>query len=276
MPLALTQLPEHLTMTIANGGLRSYPQNITIPNNDIRRELKKEIAKKEIENWYRGGFEAVPHPLNASNHEWNRLIAWSGTNSQTRHTGTSPTNPNKDDFLQFRPRPLNASNHEWNRSIAWSGTHSQTRYTETSTTNPNKDGVLQFRAGDHVQRKGGCFGVLAQLQNEEHALVEWIEHYIAEGAGHFYLGSNNPQDSAGYEIFRRQVKPYEDSGILTWWDMPSFSGRTRQIISQTDNLWSTKVLDRVKMDGLVQWLLVVDLGPTEPHVLSSRIESVAV
>ena len=50
----------------------------------------------------------------------------------------------------------------------------------------------------------------AVFRNESHSIVEWIQHYLANGADHFYLINDDSTDNS-VEI----IQPYVDSGVVT-------------------------------------------------------------
>jgi hypothetical protein len=128
---------------------------------------------------------------------------------------------------------------------------------------PRHEGLIQFQPAPEFRpsnRPVGCFAVLAVLAREEHVLVEWLEHYYSEGAGHIYIGNNNLPGTVEYSIFRRQIEPYEKAGILTWWQMPAIPKKSfLKKILWLDRVWNKAVVPRIRRDNLVKWLLVVDL-----------------
>jgi hypothetical protein len=52
--------------------------------------------------------------------------------------------------------------------------------------------------------------IMATFKNENHILQEWIEHYIAEGATHFYLIDNESTDD-----FMITLQPFIDENMVT-------------------------------------------------------------
>ena len=60
------------------------------------------------------------------------------------------------------------------------------------------------------------FAVAAQFLNEAAIMKEWVEHYLSEGAGHFYL-INNGSDDAFLEI----LSPYIQRGLVTLFSNPA-------------------------------------------------------
>lgn len=53
------------------------------------------------------------------------------------------------------------------------------------------------------------FSILAIFRNEQHAIVEWIEHYLQFGAEHFFLIDNNSTDN-----YISALSPYIKAGIV--------------------------------------------------------------
>ena len=86
----------------------------------------------------------------------------------------------------------------------------------------------------------------AVFKNEQHALKEWLDHYIHHGVEHFYLINDASTDSS-LEI----VKPYIDKGLVTLYSpsVPYYLGRQK-------DLYNTYILPHLKE---TQWLLMVDL-----------------
>ena len=128
---------------------------------------------------------------------------------------------------------------------------------------PLHERLIQFQPAPEFRpsnRPVGCFAVLAVLAREEHVLVEWLEHYYSEGAGHIYLANNNLPGTEEYSIFRRQIEPYEKAGILTWWQMPPIPQKSMlKKVLWLDRVWNKVVVPRIREDNLVDWLLVADL-----------------
>jgi len=88
-----------------------------------------------------------------------------------------------------------------------------------------------------------CVGAL--FKNEEHAIQEWMEHYIFHGVEHFYL-----IDDASTDRSVELLQPYIEKGIVTLFhvDCPYYLGRQR-------DLYTTHILPHLKE---TQWLLMVD------------------
>lgn len=107
--------------------------------------------------------------------------------------------------------------------------------------------------------------VAAIFKNESQALKEWLDHYIAEGAEHFYLIDDGSTDN-----FQSILAPYEAAGLVTLYSSAGWSnylGRQRDIYNRF-------ILPLVA-SGKAQWFLVVDLdefawspaGPTLTSLL---------
>jgi len=86
----------------------------------------------------------------------------------------------------------------------------------------------------------------ALFKNEQHALKEWIEHYLHHGVQHFYLINDASTDSS-IDI----VKPYVDKGLVTLYtiEFPYYLGRQRDIYNKYIMPHLTET----------HWLLMVDL-----------------
>ncbi len=54
------------------------------------------------------------------------------------------------------------------------------------------------------------FSVAAMFKNEQYCIVEWIEHYLNQGADHFYLINDDSNDKT-YEL----LAPYLSRGLIT-------------------------------------------------------------
>lgn len=90
------------------------------------------------------------------------------------------------------------------------------------------------------------FSVGAVFKNEAHALKEWLEHYIREGADHFYLVDDSSTDNS-VEI----LAPYIERGLVTLYQPTwhRYLGRQRA-------MYNNFFLPVLKES---QWFLVVDL-----------------
>lgn len=86
----------------------------------------------------------------------------------------------------------------------------------------------------------------ALFKNESHVLKEWLDHYIARGADHFFLINDNSTDN-----FQEILLPYEERGLVTLFntDTPYYTGRQK-------DLYNTYILAH---QPSCEWLLMVDL-----------------
>jgi hypothetical protein len=92
------------------------------------------------------------------------------------------------------------------------------------------------------------FVVAAIFKNEQHALIEWIEHYLFHGAQHIYLINDNSSDNSA-----KLIEPYIAKNLVTLfnikWDY--YLGRQHNIY----NHYILPILNSKK----TKWLLVCDL-----------------
>jgi hypothetical protein len=86
----------------------------------------------------------------------------------------------------------------------------------------------------------------ALFKNEEHAIVEWIEHYLFRGVEHFYLIDDRSTDSSV-----EKLQPYIKKGLITLFtsNHPYYLGRQR-------NMYNEYFTPHIKE---TEWLLIVDL-----------------
>jgi len=89
-----------------------------------------------------------------------------------------------------------------------------------------------------------CVG--AVFKNEQHALKEWLDHYLLHGVEHFYLINDASTDFSAIT-----VKPYVDKGLVTLYNAvsPYYLGRQK-------DLYNKYIMPYLKT---TQWLLMVDL-----------------
>jgi hypothetical protein len=91
-----------------------------------------------------------------------------------------------------------------------------------------------------------CVGAI--FKNEEHCIIEWLEHYLHHGVDHFYLIDDSSNDSSV-----EKCKPYIDKGIITLFNeghqWSNYLGRQR-------DMYNHYILPLIKE---TQWLLMVDL-----------------
>ena len=99
-----------------------------------------------------------------------------------------------------------------------------------------------------MSKKKHALAVGAIFKNEEHCLIEWIEHYLHHGVDHFFLIDDSSNDSSV-----EKCKPYIEKGILTLFnednDWLNYSGRQQ-------DMYNHYILPHLKE---TQWLLMVDL-----------------
>lgn len=92
------------------------------------------------------------------------------------------------------------------------------------------------------------FVVAAIFKNEQHALKEWIEHYLFHGAEHIYLINDDSTDNS-VEI----IEPYIAKNLVTLFNIKCdyYLGRQRNIYNQ----YILPILN----DKITKWLLICDL-----------------
>ncbi len=102
----------------------------------------------------------------------------------------------------------------------------------------------------------------AVAQRESHALGEWLEHYIGEGASHFYLVNDDAENSTEREMFDYVLGPYVDAGLVTTFYLTThgkYSNVDDWVLHVQVKYMSDPVLKRAQKDNHANWLLVVDL-----------------
>ena len=92
-------------------------------------------------------------------------------------------------------------------------------------------------------RKQHKLSVLALFKNESHALGEWVEHYVQEGASSIHLVNNNSDDD-----YLTPLRPWRNKGIVHL-HQDSRQHAQRQIYND--------YLQRLRSE--CEWLLVCDL-----------------
>lgn len=94
------------------------------------------------------------------------------------------------------------------------------------------------------------FSVGAMFRNEAHCIKEWIEHYLHQGAEHFYLVNDHSTDNS-VEI----LQPYLDRGLVTLYTSdsppPHYVGFQR-------NSYNKYILPHLN-NKETKWLLMCDL-----------------
>jgi glycosyltransferase involved in cell wall biosynthesis len=94
------------------------------------------------------------------------------------------------------------------------------------------------------------FSVGAMFKNESHCIKEWIEHYLNQGADHFYLVNDNSTDNT-VEI----IKPYIESGKITLYNAPNTGPH---ILGNQRNTYNKYILPHLNNKD-TKWLLMCDL-----------------
>ena len=91
-----------------------------------------------------------------------------------------------------------------------------------------------------------ALSVGAVFRNESNSIKEWLDHYIAHGAEHFYLINDDSTDNS-VEI----LAPYVDANIVTLFttDWGRYLGRQR-------DMYTHYILPHLSES---KWLLMVDL-----------------
>lgn len=94
------------------------------------------------------------------------------------------------------------------------------------------------------------FSVGAIFRNESHCIKEWIEHYINEGADHFYLIDDYSTDNS-VEL----IKPYIERGLITLYTSDEPPPHVLGFQWKTYNKYILPHLDRKE----TKWILMCDL-----------------
>jgi hypothetical protein len=94
------------------------------------------------------------------------------------------------------------------------------------------------------------FSVGAMFRNESHCIKEWIEHYLNQGADHFYLVNDNSTDDTV-----NIIQPYIDRGQITLYNT---SDPGPHILGHQRNTYNKYLLPHVNNKD-TRWLLVCDL-----------------
>lgn len=87
--------------------------------------------------------------------------------------------------------------------------------------------------------------VLGLMKNEAFNIVEWVEHYLWQGADHIYLVDNGSTDNS-----LKLIEPYIARGVV------SVMSR-HQKWRQEDHYWAA--IQKYKIRATARWLMVVDL-----------------
>lgn len=94
------------------------------------------------------------------------------------------------------------------------------------------------------------FSVGAMFRNESHCIKEWIEHYLNQGADHFYLVNDNSTDNS-VEI----IQPYIDRGQITLYNAEDLGPH---VLGHQRNTYNAYMLPHVNSKD-TKWLLICDL-----------------
>jgi len=98
------------------------------------------------------------------------------------------------------------------------------------------------------------FVVVAIFKNETKNLVEWIEHYIWQGAKHFYLCDNDSNDNP-LEI----LQPYIDKKIITYWIDTRHPSKMEYKYNIQIEAYKY-IVDKIQnLDIPPEWILICDL-----------------
>jgi len=99
-----------------------------------------------------------------------------------------------------------------------------------------------------MTKKKYTLSVGAIFKNEEHCLIEWIEHYLHHGVDHFFL-----IDDSSNDLSVDKCKPYIEKGIITLFNEDNrwsyYSGRQQ-------DMYNHYILPYLKE---TQWLIMVDV-----------------
>lgn len=87
------------------------------------------------------------------------------------------------------------------------------------------------------------FSVGAMFKNESHCIEEWIEHYIKQGAEHFYLVNDNSTDNSV-----ECIKKYNNITL--------YHSDELHILGHQRNIYNKFILPHIKE---TKWLLICDL-----------------
>jgi hypothetical protein len=91
------------------------------------------------------------------------------------------------------------------------------------------------------------FVVAAIFKNETTNLKEWLDHYIWQGASHFYLGNNESTDEP-----MKLLQPYIDAEWISFFDI---SGNGKQF---EFNRFITSCIQE-KQGPIPDWILIADI-----------------
>jgi len=92
------------------------------------------------------------------------------------------------------------------------------------------------------------FAVAAIFKNEQHAIVEWIEHYLFHGAEHIYLINDNSTDNT-----TDLIEPYINKNLVTL-----FNIKWDYYLGRQHDIYNHYLLPIIN-DKQTKWLLICDL-----------------
>lgn len=90
------------------------------------------------------------------------------------------------------------------------------------------------------------FSVAALFRNEEHSIVEWVEHYIFHGANHIYLIDDDSTDNSC-----KLLEPYIEKKLVT-----VFNAKWTRYLGRQRDMYNHYILPLLHT---TQWLLLLDM-----------------
>lgn len=88
----------------------------------------------------------------------------------------------------------------------------------------------------------------AIFKNEEHSIVEWLEHNLYHGVEHFYLIDDDSNDRT-----IEKIKPYMDKGLVTLFN---HGNQWSKYLGRQRGMYNHYIFPRLKE---TQWLLMIDV-----------------
>jgi hypothetical protein len=110
----------------------------------------------------------------------------------------------------------------------------------------------------HSTPPRGYLAVATIFRQEAPWLREWIEYHLLLGVDHFFLYNNHSRDD-----FRRVLRPYQKSGLVTLYDLS---------LPDPFNRWQIKAINHAAhlCKGHFTWLAVIDVDEfIVPHHVST-------
>lgn len=95
----------------------------------------------------------------------------------------------------------------------------------------------------------------ALFKNESAGMKEWLDHYIARGAQHFYLIDDNSTDN-----YMEVLRPYIDKGLVTL-----YIGKEPYYVGRQRNYYNRHILPHAHE---TEWLIMVDM---DEYIWSSKL-----